>query len=67
MENILLDENYNPKIYDFYNSCMNINNLQGKFGNITYMAPEMLSDKPYNGIKADIFSLGQILFNIHRY
>ena len=41
-----------------------MNNLQGNFGNINYKAPEMLLNLPYNGIKADVFSLGQILFNI---
>ena len=29
-----------------------------------YMAPEILLNQPYNGITADIFSLGQILFNL---
>ena len=64
IENILLDDNYNPKIYDFYNSCMNMNNLQGDVGNRIYMAPEKILNQSYNGIIADIFSLGQILFNI---
>ena len=31
-ENILFDANYNPKIYGFYASCNNANNLQGAFG-----------------------------------
>ena len=33
-------------------------------GTINYAAPEILLHNPYNGIKADIFSLGQILFNL---
>ena len=28
------------------------------------MAPEIISQKPYDGIKSDIFSLGQLLFNL---
>ena len=64
LENILLDDNYNPKIYDFYNSCMNMNNLQENFARINYKAPEMFLNQPYNGIKTDIFSLGQILISL---
>ena len=60
--NILLDENYNPKITDFYISCMNMNNLQGHAGTKSYTAPEVLANQPYDGILADIFSLGQLLF-----
>ena len=63
-ENILLDENYNPKITDFYISCMNMNNLQGHAGTKSYTAPEVLANQPYDGILADIFSLGQLLFNL---
>ena len=63
-ENILLDENYNPKITGFYYSCINMNNLQGHAGTISYTAPEVLANQPYDGILADIFSLGQLLFNL---
>jgi serine/threonine protein kinase len=61
-ENILLDENYNPKISGFYFSCINANNLQDMQGTISYAAPELLLNQPYNGIQSDIFSLGQLLF-----
>ena len=62
--NILLDENYNPKIGDYYFACQNANNIQQFVGTINYMAPEIISQKPYDGIKSDIFSLGQLLFNL---
>ena len=52
--NILLDENYNPKITDFYISCMNMNNLQEYVGKREYKAPEILVKQPYDGILADI-------------
>lgn len=61
-ENILLDENYNPKISGFYFSCINANNLQDIHGITSYTAPELLLNQPYNGIQSDIFSLGQLLF-----
>ena len=64
VENILFDENYNPKIYGFYLSCINANNLQQQVGTLRYMAPEILNHQPYDGFKADIFSLGQLLFNL---
>jgi len=60
---ILLDENYNPKIAGFCLSCINTNNLQSA-GTKSYEAPEVLARQPYDGIKADIFSLGQLLINL---
>ena len=63
-ENILLDGDYNTKITGFYFSCMNMNNLQGHAGTISNAAPEVLANQPYDGILADIFSLGQLLFNL---
>jgi len=63
-ENILLDENYNPKIYGFYFSCLNSNNLTQEIGTKYYVPPEVLSHKPYNGFKYDIFSLGQLLMTL---
>ena len=60
---ILLDENYNPKIAGFCLSCINMNNLQSA-GSKSYEAPEVLARQPYDGIKADIFSLGQLLINL---
>ena len=37
-------------------------NLQEYVGKITFMAPEIFERHPYNGIRSDIFSLGQFLF-----
>ena len=41
-----------------------MNNLNRRAGRLPYIAPEILLNQPYNGIAADIFSLGQILFNL---
>ena len=64
LENIILDENYNPKIFNFYFSTINANNLNDYVGSRSYSAPEIFQNHPYDGYKADIFSLGQLLFNI---
>ena len=71
MNNILVDEFFNPKICDFGFAT----ETQGKngplklteyLGTTNYAAPEMYENKPYDGVKADIFSLGVILLNIVR-
>ena len=69
LENILLDQNFNPKISDFvFSTLFQANNeiiqLQDFLGTTPYMPPQMFNHQPYNGSKADIFSLGAILFNL---
>ena len=62
-ENIIIDGNYNPKIYDFGLSSIYANNLNDYYlGTSDYIAPEILEKHPYDGFKADIFSLGKLLF-----
>ena len=66
-QNILLDDNFNPKICDFgFAESIKGNNGTIKFtiglGTSMYMPPQMHLYKPYDGIKADIFSLGVTLF-----
>ena len=62
-ENIILDKNYNPKICNFGFASINAINLNDyNAGTGCYMAPEILENHPYDGYKADIFSLGQLLF-----
>jgi len=64
--NIFLDENYNPKIYGFYASFFGTDNFHKKWCSKSYTAPEVYNVhyNPYSGIKSDIFSLGQLLFNL---
>ena len=67
IENIFMDQLYNPKIGDF-GFATDIKGEKGSgllekyVGTPTYVAPEILYNIPYQGIKADIFSLGAILF-----
>ena len=65
MENILLDENFNPKIADFGFATYNTGELNNPKGTIGYAAPELYEGKLYDGYKADIFSLGVILYNLY--
>ena len=62
-ENIFLGNEFNIKIGDFGFSSTN-SFLEGDYGTRGHKAPEVTDDKEYDGIKADIFSLGVLLLNI---
>ena len=69
LNNILLDEKFNPIICDFGLSTLlkgvdNSYKLTKFCGTKAYKAPEIFKRIPFDGIKADIFSLGGILFNL---
>ena len=64
LDNILLDENYHPKLSDFGLAIHYSNNLQGYTGTPGYMAPEITKDGKYDGKEVDIFSLGVTLFRL---
>ncbi|KAL4459398.1 hypothetical protein ABPG74_018011 [Tetrahymena malaccensis] len=65
-ESILLtkrDERFIFKITDFGYSCFAQNQLQSIIGTINYMAPEILSQKPYDKT-VDIWALGLIMYEV---
>ena len=67
LENILLDNNYNPKICDFgFGRISENGEVSGHLGTVNYMAPEIFKStynfKNYNGFKVDIFNLAIALF-----
>ena len=68
LENILLDQDFIPKIDDFGFACKTTENLTNKCGTDGYMPPEIDGKREYDGFKADIFLLS-INFNVinHRY
>ncbi|KAJ6433300.1 hypothetical protein OIU84_017069 [Salix udensis] len=66
-ENLLLDENENLKISDFGLSALAESKQQDGLlhttcGTPAYVSPEVISRKGYDGIKADIWSCGVVLF-----
>ena len=66
-ENILLDENFNPILTNFWISIRfksesgEIYTLEDCAGTSHYMCPQMKANKPYKGDKADIYSLSILL------
>ena len=64
LENILLDNQFNPKISDFGFGSNNPGLLKVYNGTETYMPPQMLEKKEYHAVKADIFYLGSLLYII---
>ena len=64
LQNILFDEQFNPKICDFGLAAFNKEDLKDFLGTPSHVAPEILLNRKYNGFKADIFSLGVVLFNL---
>ena len=69
LENIVLDDKFDPKICDFgLGSEIKGKDGSGKLdefcGSQHYKAPEIILRKRYEGVKADIFSLGVVLLSL---
>ena len=61
-ENIVIDDQINPKICDYGFATDQQGLLTDTKGTNRYLAPQKFLNQPYSGEKADIFSLGCILF-----
>jgi serine/threonine protein kinase len=59
-----VDDDFNPKICDFGFATQNNNHLTEFLGTRNYADPYILRNKPYDGFKADIFSLGVVLLTL---
>jgi serine/threonine protein kinase len=63
-ENIMVDDNFNVKIIDFGMAALQPEGrlLSTPCGSPHYAAPEVVSNKPYDGTQADVWSCGVILY-----
>ena len=64
LDNILLDDDFDPKICDFGYATKNAEKAREGLGTLIYMAPEVINYKTYNGYMVDIFNLGMILIGL---
>jgi serine/threonine protein kinase len=64
VEHILFDKNNRPKIVGFgYSSFYEKGkSIEGSYGSLCYVCPEIIDEQPYNPELADVWSLGVILY-----
>ena len=64
LENVLITQDHQAKLTDF-GLCKQANGnspMLTTCGTLVYAAPEIINEQPYNGMKADIWSAGIVLY-----
>ena len=64
LENILIDQNFSPKICDFGFACFYSAGAKCIGGTKEYQPPEAKDEKNFDGIKGDIFYLASVLMTL---
>eukprot|EP01119_Soliformovum_irregulare_P010550 TRINITY_DN2600_c0_g1_i1.p1 TRINITY_DN2600_c0_g1~~TRINITY_DN2600_c0_g1_i1.p1 ORF type:complete len:277 (+),score=77.72 TRINITY_DN2600_c0_g1_i1:102-932(+) len=65
LDNIMINLKLQTKIIDFgLSEISNAHRCLDKVGTDEYCAPEVSNNKPYNGFRADIWSLGVVLYAV---
>ncbi|OHT17513.1 CAMK family protein kinase [Tritrichomonas foetus] len=62
LDNVLINGNITAKLCDFGFATFANDYLTGSYGSYGYAAPEVFVDAPYDGKKADMFSVGVLLY-----
>ncbi|KAH0793567.1 CAMK family protein kinase [Histomonas meleagridis] len=65
LDNILVDDDKNIYLCDFGFACFAVNPCHEKVGSIGYSAPEVLLNDEYDGLKADMWSLGVLIYRLY--
>jgi len=62
LDNVIVDTTGQVKLIDFGLAHLDNNDCSTFVGSPEYVAPEVIKRIPYSGFKADVFSLGMVLF-----
>lgn len=64
LENVMLDQLGHSQVTDFGFTAFAHEKVTGVQGSIGHVAPEVMSAKPYDGKKADMWSFGCLLYHL---